>query len=159
PFAFGAAMYSWLHEPENALWSVAILAMGALGTALYFPGSTGVWVSLVTALTMSGLIRVDRQIESSGVARPLFALGRISYSLYLPHVPISGWIVIVLARIGAPVWLCASAAAGVSVLWAALFFLLVERRFTTRRRYEQEPVALRPSDDGSIAAIRRNRCA
>ncbi len=131
-FAFGIAAYLWLHEPRDRFWGVAILALGVVHLLQFRELSTS--ISLGCAVLMLALARIDDRIAASRAARPLFALGLISYSLYLIHVPIAGRLVNILIRMQAPVWLGAVVGPAASIACAALFFRVVERHFLVHRR-------------------------
>jgi peptidoglycan/LPS O-acetylase OafA/YrhL len=131
-FAFGIGVYLWLREPRDRFCGAAILALGVVHLIQFPDLSTS--VSLVCAALMMALARVDDRIAASHAARPLLALGLISYSLYLIHVPIAGRLVNILIRMQAPVWLGAVVGPAASIACAALFFRFVERRFLVHRR-------------------------
>ena len=129
-FAFGIAVYLWLHEREDRWWSAAIFALGVVD--LLTVRDLSIAISFAGAMLMLVLARMDDRIAGSRVSRPLFALGLISYSLYLVHVPIAGRLTNTLVRFGGSVGMCAIGGAVVATAAAALFFALVERRFLAR---------------------------
>ena len=131
-FAFGIGVYLWLHEPKDRFWGAAILALGVVNLLQFRELSTS--ISLGCAALMLALARLDDRIAASRAARPVFALGLISYSLYLIHVPFAGRLVNLLVRIQAPLWLCAVAGTVASIACAVLFFRGVERHFLVHRR-------------------------
>ena len=131
-FAFGIGVYLWQHEPRDRVWAAAILLLGVVNVLQFRELST--LISLGCAGLMLALARIDDRIAASPVARPLFALGLISYSLYLVHVPVAGRLVNLLVRIHAPVWLGAVVGTAASVACGALFFRIIERHFLVHRR-------------------------
>ena len=131
-FALGIGVYLWLREREDRWWGAAILVICALRIADGWPLSS--MVSLGAALAMLVLARADDRLAASRVLRPLFAVGFISYSLYLVHVPVSGRMANILIRLNAPVWICAVAGVAIGVATAMLFYGAVERHFLVHRR-------------------------
>jgi peptidoglycan/LPS O-acetylase OafA/YrhL len=153
-FALGIGVYLWLHEPEDRWWGAAILAIG-VATAIQFR-ELSTMISLGGAALMLALARVDNRIGRSRAVQPLFALGLISYSLYLVHVPVAGRLVNLLVRLHAPVWLGAVAGAAASVAIAALFFAVVERHFLVYRRGTVPAGEIRPPVGGPLPAAGGN---
>jgi len=138
-FALGCAVYMWLHAREERRYAAIIVAAAAV-TAVR-SADLPLAVSLGTALAMVALAPRDEPFTSSTAARPLLALGAVSYSLYLIHVPIGGRIANLLVRFDAPLWVSGPAAVLGSVVAAVLFFRVVERRSLPRRSQSAAAVA------------------
>jgi peptidoglycan/LPS O-acetylase OafA/YrhL len=154
-FAFGIGVYLWRHEPRDRFWGAAILGLGVVNVVQFRELST--LISLGCAALMLGLARIDDRIAASRAARPVFALGLISYSLYLIHVPVAGRLVNLLGRIQAPLWLCAVAGTVASIACAVLFFRVVERHFLVHRRGTIEAGNLRSSGTEQLQVAGGNR--
>ena len=138
-FALGCGAYMWLHERDKR-WMAAI--MFAIGVVLAVRlADVPLVVSLVGTLAMLALAPIDRRVATHPAIRPLIALGAISYSLYLIHVPIAGRVVNLLLRFDAPVWAGALAGLAVSLAAATVFFFVVERR-SLPQRSQSTPAAL-----------------
>jgi peptidoglycan/LPS O-acetylase OafA/YrhL len=92
--SYGLGMMAWWCSqarcaPERNRLLAALLLLGAGALALDFRGRIA--LSLVTALTLAlsgGRIRVDER-RWQPLLRPLYAAGRISYSVFLVHFPVS----------------------------------------------------------------------
>jgi peptidoglycan/LPS O-acetylase OafA/YrhL len=139
-----------------------LLARGAGGGAV-----AGLLAALVVATPWPGALATSGGGETPGAAlagRALRHLGRISYSLYLVHLPVGMWTAWHLTQ-GTPArWLGPSApvvaalvALGGSLVVAQLLYVLVERpalRLAQRigHRPAERPLAGRGNDAGSVRA-------
>jgi peptidoglycan/LPS O-acetylase OafA/YrhL len=127
----------------------AILWLASMALML-FPGQSisdyydFVWgLGAVTLLVMTvGSVRADRVFSAS----PLVWLGRVSYSLYLVHVPLL--IVVVHLTYGrAPLWVAVAGVIPLSLVAAELMYRFIEkpsiglgRRLSKPRRYTTFPM-------------------
>jgi peptidoglycan/LPS O-acetylase OafA/YrhL len=110
-------------DPVTVAAAFSILAAVPLAYALGPPLAI---VGLVTAAIIA-FVNLDR------LTRPLAFLGTISYSLYLTHVPIGGRVVNLGLRFGTSelyTLILSTVALSVSILFAWIFYLLVERTAT-----------------------------
>jgi peptidoglycan/LPS O-acetylase OafA/YrhL len=140
-FALGCAAYIWLHRRDSRWMATIIFAVGAV--LMVRLADVPMLVSLVGTVLMLALAPMDQRVAAHPLSRPLLALGMISYSLYLIHVPIAGRVVNFLVRFDTPVWLAALAGLVASLAGATLFFVLVERRSLPQR--SQSAPAVVPS--------------
>ncbi len=132
----GASLAAWLHHGGRVRFRARHLApaalVGIVACSVLFPAGSGPaftgWLTpwaVLTAALIAGLQRpgVARTALSS---RPLVALGRISYGLYLFHWPVfvlmrqHGWTL--------TTWWGGVLAVGISLGLSTLSFLLLERR-------------------------------
>lgn len=131
--------------PLVALAPLALLlpVLAVVDLELRFDTSTGLLTAHAWALGFVGLLAALLEISRRGRRIPvlprLTALGDMSYTLYVVHLPVlvllSGWLMArdPLGRLPATTaWVPVGAAVCLCVAWAAHF--LVERPFTSRRR-------------------------
>jgi peptidoglycan/LPS O-acetylase OafA/YrhL len=130
-FAVGMAIYDFAEGGARRAFALCLLALAA-ATGATAGLDHKVFISLGAALLLIALRPVDERLSASRSGRLLGVLGALSYSLYLIHVPIGGRVVNLLRRwLPAPPWtaLVGGAAVVVSLVAAALFHRLIERRF------------------------------
>jgi len=129
-FSCGLAVFAWLQLPKYRWWAVTVLSIA--GMAAVASRSVSLTVSAGVGVALIALAPFDAAFAASSVGSALIAMGLMSYSLYLIHVPIGGRVVNLLRRMDMPLLLpslvgaCASLAAG----W--LFYRTVERRFVNQ---------------------------
>lgn len=138
-FVSGAAVYLWLHHKEQRVWAgtIALLVAGIAAQT----GDPGLIISAGSAAAFVLLAPCDNALASTRLGRRLIALGAMSYSLYLIHVPIGGRVVNLLRRSELPVMMIVLAAALASVAAGYLFFRVVEQRW----RLSAAPRVARPA--------------
>jgi peptidoglycan/LPS O-acetylase OafA/YrhL len=110
----------------DRVWVATTASLVAAAPLAYALGPPFAFVGLATAAIIA-FVNLDR------LAQPLAFLGKISYSLYLTHVPVGGRVINFGLRFGSsePYTLILSTAGlAVSILFAWLFYLLVESRAT-----------------------------
>ena len=125
-FAAGCAVHMWLHRP--AARPIALVVAACAVAAAIARTDPGLAVSVAAGIVMIVAASIDARAATWRVLIPMLALGQISYSLYLTHVPIGGRVVNLLVRFDAPVWLAGGLAAAPSVAAATAFYWVVERR-------------------------------
>lgn len=134
-FAVGMAVFGWSHPAFGRSWALAVLGLSLL--VCVAQGQLAPLTSMCVALALIALRRWDAVIARFGVIRMLGAVGVMSYSLYLIHVPVAGRVVNGLSRLverPSEFWIPLLLAASVSALAAAyVFFRFVEVRFVPRR--------------------------
>lgn len=96
-FAVGMAAFGWAQPAFGRVWTSAVLAIGVAMCATH--GELSTITSTSVALVMLIGRRFERAIAGTGVMRVLAAVGVMSYSLYLTHVPIAGRVVNGLRRL------------------------------------------------------------
>ena len=138
--ALALAMHAGWNPRPN--WMVVASATGflafvvwtqnGLSPFLYLGGLTG--VSLCSAVLLVALSKTPGPFSS----RPLVALGRISYGLYLWHFPI-----VFLTPLGWPLMVRVAVVVGATLAAASVSWLLVERRFLHLRRYARPELGAR----------------
>jgi peptidoglycan/LPS O-acetylase OafA/YrhL len=145
-FAVGLAVFGWFDDRYGRAWAGAMFGLAALAEAATWRADLA--ISLTTALLIVALRPYDRSLSSLQPIRWLGAVGAISYSLYLTHVPIAGRIVSLARRLvpGAADWwpIVTVVSFTVSIAFAAVFYSLVERRFQNSR------VSPRPADQPDV---------
>jgi len=135
-FQFSLGMFAWLTANRKMpTWSFVAICLATLAAA--WMGSASVYRQLsatVAILTAAAILLVQQRdiMHTTLVNRPIQFLGKISYSLYLIHLPV-GWRLITLTKmLGGPVLspvassLVFLAAIFVSIVAAWIFFLAVE---------------------------------
>ena len=85
---------------------------------------------------------LDRKLATAGFAKPLAKLGRMSFSLYLVHFPITIFVHAIFIARGIPSeaidpWQSIIACMLISIPTAYAFYVGVERRFVSRRSVEK----------------------
>jgi peptidoglycan/LPS O-acetylase OafA/YrhL len=132
----GASLAAWLHEGARVRFRARVLAPLALGVIVVcsavFPSGSGPaftgWLApfaFVSAALIVGLQKPSR-VRTMLSARPVVALGRVSYGLYLFH-----WPVFVLMRQhgwNLTNWWGATLALAISLGVTVVSYLLLERR-------------------------------
>lgn len=135
-FAVGMAVFGWSHPAFGRPWAGAIFLANAI--VCLWQGQWAPVASTGVALVLLGLRRWDEVTVRWLPVRALAAVGAISYSLYLIHVPIAGRVVNGLSRLferPADYWFVLLLAAVVITLPAAyVFHHVVEARFLSRRQ-------------------------
>ncbi len=129
-FAVGMAAFGWAQPAFGRIWASTVLAIGVAMCATH--GELSTIMSTSVALTILAARRFDRAIAGTAVMRVLAAVGVMSYSLYLTHVPIAGRVVNGLRRIvddPSSHWVGFLVAASIPSLGMAyLFYRVVEAR-------------------------------
>jgi peptidoglycan/LPS O-acetylase OafA/YrhL len=148
---FAAGVFVYLHltaPPGGRRWLIPLLLVVALVGSGWFryvhlrarPGSdvrplAFEWiVGFGFALVLLALHRWDRRLMNARALRPVVFCGRMCYSLYLIHWPVTLLVSIWLYRAGVRgIWptllITIPVATALSILAARLFFLAVERHF------------------------------
>ena len=129
-FAAGCATHIWLRQPSDRPYAIAIAA-AVMAAALVAPAT---WLSLGAAALFVVLAPYDATLTRHRATTVLIAVGALSYSLYLTHVPIAGRIVNLMLRFDAPAWVAVVSAAMASLAAGYLFYVAVERRYCRARR-------------------------
>ncbi len=131
-FYIGCVLYHWMHRPrQSASTSLAFVREKGVAVA-----AAGLWVAgtlthsdLLLSLAAAGAIFCILRITSSSrllEATPIQFLGKISYSLYLVHMPASVAILrLVEGNMSDAFFVMIATAA--SIVTATLLYLLVER--------------------------------
>lgn len=136
-FLLGVLMYQAIHHPGPWLRRVIVGAVLAYGVLSLFAMEGDVRIAYVSgsAFTVAaiGLYRWDERIHQAAITRPLSRIGRMSYSVYLVHIPfaIAGASIFSSARFapGARIALCIAFCTVLSLLVGAVFHHLIERHF------------------------------
>lgn len=138
-FAAGCAAYLWLHERSARMWAAAILVIAAgMGT---MSANAALLMSVGVAIAMAVLAPYDRVLARLRPLAALMAIGTISFSLYLVHVPVGGRLTNLLDRIGVPPFAIVPLSCAVSVGAAWLFYVNVEKRTLKARPALTDPKA------------------
>jgi peptidoglycan/LPS O-acetylase OafA/YrhL len=118
--------------------SVAVLGLGAAHYWFLFQPLADLLVGLATALVLAALAQGDaharttRHLKRVLELSPLLALGRMSYSLYLTHLPIVALVTLTFRERWNSLLVATLALLG-SLSFAALFYWTVERPFLGHR--------------------------
>jgi peptidoglycan/LPS O-acetylase OafA/YrhL len=136
-FAVGCGAYLWLHAPGARTWALTIFGIGVLATVA--TANVALAVSVAAAIALVVLAPADARLARSIYASPLAALGLMSYSLYLVHVPVGGRLANLLDRLSWPTWAIVPAAATVSIVAAYAFYVVVECRTRPVRQAPTTP--------------------
>jgi peptidoglycan/LPS O-acetylase OafA/YrhL len=126
---------------------VAVFGLGFAGTWFQFQPLADVLVGLSTALVLGSLISAPPNSWVDGVRRllespPLVKLGRMSYSLYLTHLPIVALVMLPLRSVMVGPWLLLISillAVSASLAFGALFFRWIERPFLNQPKLAGAP--------------------
>jgi peptidoglycan/LPS O-acetylase OafA/YrhL len=135
-FAVGMAVFGWSHPAFGRTWATTLLALNALVCVLQ--GQLAPVTSTVFAVLLLTLRRWDAHTARMAPVRALAAVGVISYSVYLIHVPIAGRVVNGVSRLfdqPSAYWglmLLVAGSAALSAAW--IFYRVVESRFLRRGR-------------------------
>jgi peptidoglycan/LPS O-acetylase OafA/YrhL len=134
-FAVGLAVFGWFDARYGRLWSLSIFGLSIVAEAVTW--RLDLAVSVAAAVSFVALRKYDGYLSSLRPVAMLASVGAISYSLYLTHVPIVGRIVNGSLRfVGDPgSWwpLIALSAGAAAIGAAAVFYMLVEKRFQNSR--------------------------
>jgi peptidoglycan/LPS O-acetylase OafA/YrhL len=133
------------HFGRWALWSWSFcFVFGFVGAPLWFrlKPLTDALVGAATSLLLIHAAERARSAQAQGwllrglCAGPVLALGHVSYSLYLTHLPVVAlcYFALVPLALPLPLFLCGLGALGFAASWvvACVFYRLVERHFVTR---------------------------
>jgi peptidoglycan/LPS O-acetylase OafA/YrhL len=133
-FAVGLAAFGWFDARYGRRWSAAIFALGLTTGAI--TGDPSYFISSGAAAVFVALRRYDARISTWRFIRALSAVGLISYSLYLIHVPITMRVINTARRLAsqpAAIWPAVTLVGAVLSLGCALtFHHFVERPFQNR---------------------------
>ncbi len=133
-FAVGMAVFGWSHPSFGRAWAMTLIGLNVL--VCVAQGQLAPATSTTIALVMLAARRWDHVIAQAGLMRALAAVGMMSYSLYLIHVPVAGRVVNGLSRLvdrPSQFWIPLLVAAAVSAMVAAyVFYRMVEVRFQPR---------------------------
>jgi peptidoglycan/LPS O-acetylase OafA/YrhL len=127
PFSCGLAAFVWMHRPDRRFWASFIFAV--VCASVVINRDWALLLSFGAAIAFILLEPLDDAIGRSPVGAALIALGTMSYSLYLVHVPTGGRVVNLLRRFDLPALLPAIAALPITLGVAWVFYRVVERRF------------------------------
>lgn len=97
-------------------------------------------VCLVFAALLIGLRKVDERVASHLLFRPLMWVGAFSYSLYLVHPIVIPYIDILCRKAGmdgSRYWMALWAQVIVAVAISRVFYMVIERRFISKRQAER----------------------
>ncbi len=147
-FFLGAIIY-WVHTARLPVLDLGAFTVGLLIVAIESPSSF-----LNTALVTGGLLILAsvRSGLSTWLANPpLRFLGRISYSLYLVHVPVQGAAVLAVVKVlgssGTSVIVASVASTAACLVAATMFWWAVERpsmALASRLRHPKANSVARP---------------
>jgi peptidoglycan/LPS O-acetylase OafA/YrhL len=124
-FAAGIAVYLWLHRRDARGWGALVFLLVAAPAFRLL--NAALLLSLGVALLFVVLAPFDARISSTAAGRVALALGAMSYSLYLIHVPVGGRVVNMLRRTTLSEWMIVSAAVTASLAAGWIFYNAVER--------------------------------
>ncbi len=157
-FAIGIAVYWILHRANNQVVSrtlmVGMLVMGGFGLAhpkiAHAPVTYSLAASSFLGLVLIGIHRFDDRLSQMVPIRWLRNCGRISYSMYLIHLPICSIGLLVLYELGSQsFWqrtlISIPSVTILSVLASWLFFRYFEKPFLN------PPINRRRADENSLS--------
>jgi peptidoglycan/LPS O-acetylase OafA/YrhL len=158
-FAAGCAAYLWLHARESRAAAI-VIAMTVSGSAVA-TGNVALSISIVTAAALVILAPFDARLARSRIGTRLVALGTVSYSLYLVHVPIGGRLTNLLDAWSCPAWATVPLSAAASLVAARMFYYLIESparpsrpaRTTARSRLDPTASNGQPAPRGAQLGI------
>lgn len=143
------------------IWRFPITASGDLVYAAHLPVSDA-FCGIATAAGLYLLGRGGGPVRFLLERRPLVFVGRISYSLYLIHLPVLFSVRLAVSRMthlqpGSPAMLVAIALVGLPMVAVCsyCFFVLVEAPFLSRRAKKAIHVDATPASAGTPAASDR----
>jgi peptidoglycan/LPS O-acetylase OafA/YrhL len=149
-FAVGMAVFGWSHPAFGRAWASAVILLS--GAVVAWQGQLAPLASTAVAITLLCLRQWDEATARLRPVKILAALGAMSYSLYLIHVPVAGRVVNGLSRLLGPpanYWLLLLIAAGAITIPAAyVFYRVVEVRFISRGQVRLDPAADVTTGDG-----------
>lgn len=128
-----ATVCQWYRSRNTSLRTLLAVS----GLILYFGGHgqrhAALWFFTIGSLDFIVFSLASRRVGAFLSLRIPVYLGRISYSLYLVHVPVLFALAITLHK-KIPVWLILPIYVSVSVALASVFYVLVEKPFTQLSR-------------------------
>lgn len=130
-FAVGLAAFGWSDERYGRPWSLAIFTLA--GIAELATARVDLGISIAVAVAFVALRQYDEPLSGTRPISWLAAIGGISYSLYLVHVPIVSRVTLLAQRVLVDASQWWAGVTGISVLaalaGAVVFHAVVEKRF------------------------------
>jgi len=157
-FAVGAAVFGWSHPAFGRAWATAVILLS--GTVVAWQGQLAPLASTAVAIALLCFRQWDEVTSGLRPVKVLAAVGAMSYSLYLIHVPVAGRVVNGLSRLVEPpsdYWLLMVVAASVITIPAAyVFYRVVEARFIARGQTRPDGAADVMTGDGRRWVARKD---
>ena len=157
-FAVGMAVFGWSHPSFGRAWASAIILLS--GAVAAWQGQLAPLASTAVAVMLLCLRQLDHVASRLRPVRLLAAVGAMSYSLYLIHVPVAGRVVNGLSRLvesPSDYWpLMLVAASAITIPVAYVFYRVVEVRFISRGQARLDPAAEVTTEDGRRWVARKD---
>jgi peptidoglycan/LPS O-acetylase OafA/YrhL len=133
-FAAGMAVFAWRHPAYGRWWGPVVFA-GALASWRE-SHDEGMLLAIGFAALLLVLQPLDARFIAARWSRPLQALGLISFSLYLIHVPLGGRLRYVMSNMHPTVegHVVSAISIAVSIYAATFFYRYVEERYKSPRQ-------------------------